>query len=181
MYPIVRMFWQMFKHRKDPKLGFFDTHESTHICMPWDLDIWMELNNGRTLTLFDLGRIPLGIRTGLHDVLREKRWGMAVAGSSPRYRKRIRMFDKFHMKSRAIGMDDKFLYIEQSMWRPNGECAGHVLIRGAVTSKTGLVRTDEIAAALNFDMSNHVLPDWVQAWIAADAQRPWPPMQNATP
>jgi acyl-CoA thioesterase FadM len=178
MYPIVRMFWQMFKHRNDPKLGFFDTHESTHICLPWDLDIWWELNNGRTLTLFDLGRIPLGLRTGLHDVLRAKGWGMAVAGSCPRYRKRIRMFDKIHMKSRAVGMDDKFLYIEQSMWRPNGECAGHVLIRGAITSRQGIVRSDEVSAALDFDRSSKPLPEWVQAWIAAEEQRPWPPMQD---
>ena len=69
MYPVVRMFWQLWKHRNDPKLGFNDEHVSSHLCLPWDIDIWMELNNGRTLTLYDLGRIPLGQRTGLVPVL----------------------------------------------------------------------------------------------------------------
>lgn len=47
----------------------------------------MELNNGRTLTLYDLGRVPLGIRTGLAATVQRMGWGMAIAGNSTRYRK----------------------------------------------------------------------------------------------
>ena len=176
MYPFFRMMWQIFKHRNDPKLGLFDTHKSTHICMPWDLDIWLELNNGRALTLFDMGRIPLAIRTNMHVLLKNKGWGLTVAGSCPRYRKRIRMFDKIHMKSRVIGTDDKFIYLEHSVWRRDGECASHVLIRGAITSSDGIVRPKDAAKELGLSEIDRELPEWVQAWIAAEQQRPWPPM-----
>ena len=65
MYPVIRMAKEIVKFRNAPALPITGTHVSQHICWPWDIDLWMELNNGRTLTLFDLGRIPLAIRTGL--------------------------------------------------------------------------------------------------------------------
>lgn len=58
MYPIIRMLHQILKYRGKP-LTLGETHVSTHYCLPIDLDVWMELNNGRTLTLYDLGRIPM--------------------------------------------------------------------------------------------------------------------------
>ena len=65
MYPLIRFAKELVKFRNAPKLGPLDAHVSTHMCWPWDLDPWIELNNGRTLTLYDLGRIPLAVRTGL--------------------------------------------------------------------------------------------------------------------
>ena len=52
MYPFLRLIKEVFKFRKAPQLGFGDVHISHHMCMPWDLDPWVELNNGRTLTLY---------------------------------------------------------------------------------------------------------------------------------
>lgn len=174
MYPYLRMFKELWKFRKAPPLGVFEPHVSAHMCLPWDIDPWMELNNGRTLTLFDLGRIPLGRRTGLERVLRQRGWGLAVAGNSTRYRRRVRMFDRVTMHSRCIGWDARFLYIEQSMWR-GGECTSHILIRSAITSAKGMIPPAELARAMGLPGESPALPDWVQAWIAADAGRPWPP------
>ena len=56
MYPFVRLAWQFFLYRKASPLGVGEIHESLHYCLPWDLDLWMELNNGRALTLYDMGR-----------------------------------------------------------------------------------------------------------------------------
>lgn len=181
MYPYARMFKELFKFRNAPRLGVFETHVSHHICWPWDIDPWMELNNGRTLTLYDLGRIPLGQRMGLHKVLKAKGWGLAVAGNTTRYRKRVKMFHRVEMRTRIIGWDARFLYIEQSMWR-GGECTSHILIRSAVTGagergKGGIVPPAEMARAFGLPPESPALPQWVQAWIAADAERPWPPMQ----
>ena len=69
MYPFFRMAYQLWLYRKAPALPILGTHVSRHRCWPWDLDPWVELNNGRTLTLFDLGRVPLGRRNGLHKAL----------------------------------------------------------------------------------------------------------------
>ena len=135
MYPFARMLFQILKHRSDAPLPPTGTHVSHHVCMPWDIDLWRELNNGRTLTLYDLGRIPLALRVGLGRVLWRNRWGLTMAGASVRYRRRIRMFERIEMRSRLICWDERFLYLEQSMWKRDDDCAGHVLYRSAVTDR----------------------------------------------
>jgi acyl-CoA thioesterase FadM len=176
MYPFGRMALEIWLHRNAPPLPLLGTHVSWHRCMPWDLDPWIELNNGRTLTLFDLGRIPLSLRTGLRAALRREGWGMTVAGSTVRYRRRIAMFDRVEMRSRCIGWDNRFLYTEQSLWR-GADCTTQVVIRSAVTSAQGIVAPARVVAAMGEAADSPGLPPWVQAWIAAEAQRPWPPQR----
>ena len=178
MYPFVRLLKVMLVHRKPDGAGFLDTHVSHHICWPWDLDPWRELNNGRTLTLYDLGRVPMANRMGLSGAMRQRRWGMAVAGASVRYRKRVTVFQRIEMRTHVVGWDDKFIYIEQSMWRGD-TCTSHILLRTAVTGKRGIVPpgevVDVIAEVTGRDIVQPDLPDWVQGWIDADHTRPWPP------
>ena len=86
MYPFLRMCKEIWANRHAPPLGLTEAHVSHHICWPWDLDFWFELNNGRTLTLYDLGRVPMAIRTGLLRHMKANRWGITVAGNTLRYR-----------------------------------------------------------------------------------------------
>ena len=74
--------------------ALLDTHVSHHMCWPWDLDLWMELNNGRTLTLLTLAACRLAVRTGMDTALKAKGWGMTVAGSTIRYRRRVTVFSQ---------------------------------------------------------------------------------------
>jgi acyl-CoA thioesterase FadM len=175
MYPFGRMLKELVVHARAESLDFDGTHVSSHICWPWDLDFMMELNNGRTLTLFDLGRIPLAKRAGLLAAVRKNGWGLTVAGSSVRYRRRVRMFDRVEMRSRSIGHDARFIYLEQSMWK-RGECTTHLLLRLAVTSKAGIVPPEQVMVALGHEPRPDDLPDWVKAWSDAEGQRPWPPV-----
>jgi len=176
MYPVLRMALQLARHRNDAPITITDTHVSRHLCLPWDIDPWMELNNGRTLTLYDLGRVPMSRKNGLFKALQNNGWGLAVAGASVRYRKRIRMFDRITMRSRGVTWDDRFLYAEQSMWLSNGDCASHALIRSAVTDSKGIVAPARVAEAMGIAGPPPQVPDWIALWIVAEAQRPWPPM-----
>lgn len=185
MYPILRFIREVASARRAAPLSPFDAHVSTHRVWPWDLDPWWELNNGRTLTLYDLGRIPMAIRLGIVETMRRNGWGFTVAGNSVRYRRRIRLFQRFTQISRTIGWDDRFLYMEQSMWH-GGECLNHMLLRVAIvggSARKGMVEPRAFMAALGHDAPSPDLPGWVRAWIEADAQRPWPPAlpQGLTP
>lgn len=175
MYPFLRLVKEFVVHRNDPPLPLDGAHVSWHRCWPWDIDPWMDLNNGRTLTLYDLGRVPMAGRVGLIRVLREKGWGLTVAGAAVRYRRRILAFQKFRMQSRVLGWDHRFFYIDQSMWRGE-DCMGQVIIRAAVTGKAGIVPPGQVREALGQgEHPGMALPGWVQAWIAAEDARPWPP------
>lgn len=173
MYPIFRFAKDMWMVRGRP-LGFLETHVSHHRCWPWDLDPWMELNNGRTLTLYDLGRIPLAERIGLNRAVLGNRRGLTVAGATVRYRRRIKAFQRFEMRGRVLGWDARFFYIEQAIWR-DGEALNHLLLRMAVTDAGGIVAPARVLQGMGLDEASPALPGWVAAWIAAEAERPWPP------
>ncbi|MBD3665564.1 acyl-CoA thioesterase [Sulfitobacter aestuariivivens] len=178
MFPFVRIAKDLWLASRQPRLeNFDDLHVSQHICWPHDLDFWMELNNGRALSLYDIGRTALAQRVGLIDAIRRERWGLTMAGSCTRFRRRIHGFERFEMRSRMVCWDDKFTYIEQSMWKRNGECASHVMYRAAVTDKDGLVRPDRVLKALGKEGSTSpAMPEWVKTWTDAEDKRPWPPM-----
>jgi hypothetical protein len=78
------------------------------------------------------------------------------------------------MRSRCIGWDDKFIYMEQGMW-VRGECTSHMVLRSAVTGAKGIVPPREVLTAAGKPVDSPDLPEWVKAWIVADALRPWPP------
>jgi acyl-CoA thioesterase FadM len=174
VYPLIRFAAETARARRLPRLGLGEAHLSRHRCLPVDLDPWRELNNGRTLTLYDLGRIALMVRSGVDRALREGGWGIAVAGASIRYRRRVRAFDRIEMRSRLAGRCARFFYFEQAMWRGE-EAASSVLIRSAVTGAEGIVATDDVLAALGEAGWRPALPGWIAAWIEAEAVRPWPP------
>jgi acyl-CoA thioesterase FadM len=173
MYPFLRLALEALLARRAPPLPPDGVHVSRHTCWPWDLDPWNELNNGRTLTLYDLGRLPLAMRTGLTRALRAQGWGMAVAGASVRYRRRVRAFHRFEMRSRMVGHDARFFYIHQAMFR-GSEALSSLLLRSAVTGPRGIVPVERVLAALGATW-DAPMPAWVAAWSGAEAQRPWPP------
>lgn len=174
MYPFFRLGLEVMLARRADPLPLDGVNVTRHRCWPWDIDPWRELNNGRTLTLFDLGRLSLAVRTGVVDTLRENGWGITVAGSSVRYRRRVRVFDRIEMRSAFIGADARFIYMHQAMFR-DGEATSSALIRGAVTSPNGIVPTEQVVAAVSRG-SPPPLPGWVASWTAAEAERPWPPV-----
>ena len=181
MYPVIRLVTEFIRFRRTPALPLTGTHVSRHMCLPWDIDMWMELNNGRTLTLYDLGRLPLAKRAGLIGAMKRNGWGLTMAGACVRYRRRIRMFERVEMRSRALCWDARFIYLEQSMWKSDGECANHIVYRAALTDSRGIVPPEKAVRAIAGHVASPPMPDWIAAWVAAEDLRPWPPMQDATP
>ena len=59
MYPFVRLIKDMVLARRAPELPILGVHVSHHRCWPQDIDVFIEMNNGRILTILDLGRTVL--------------------------------------------------------------------------------------------------------------------------
>jgi len=178
MYPFVRLFKDMLMARNLPDLPVLGTHISTHRCWPQDIDGFLEMNNGRILTILDLGRTVLAKRAGLIAACQANSWGMTMAGTSVRYRKRIRPFAKFELVSRCIGWDDKFFYLEHTIWIGK-DCAVQALFRSAITDKNGIVRPRRMFDYIGYTGDRPTLPYWAQNWTEAHQTRPWQPERPA--
>lgn len=175
MYPFVRFAWVLAAARRRPSIGPDEVAELRLTAWPWDCDPFIELNNGRTVTLFDLGRFDHGVRIGFMKILRREGWGLTVAGSSLHYRKRIRPFQRFTLRTQLIARDARWFYFVQTTWRGETPCSQGLLRTGVLDPNRGVVPTDEVAAALGYPEWRPPLPDWARAWADAEAARPWPP------
>jgi acyl-CoA thioesterase FadM len=119
----------------------------------------------------DFGRFDLAIRTGLLKFVRKQNWGLTVAGSTARFRYRLRLFQKFELHSKVIGHDDKWIYFHQKMIR-KGRIHASALVRTGVTSKSGIVKVEEVKKRMEQDIQIPPLPGWAKAWIEADEIHP---------
>ncbi len=172
MYPYLRLLKLFATKKTRKKLAIGD--ESIlpmRVCFV-DIDPFMELNNGRHLTLMDFGRFDLAMRSGLLSVVKKKGWGLAVAGASVRYRHRLKLMQKYSLHSQVVGYDDLWFYFHQKTIR-EGKIHSAALIRTAVTSKQGIVKTSEVLKIMGHEDINPTVPDWVVAWAKADELRPW--------
>lgn len=137
-----------------------------------DIDIYPELNNGRHLTMMDLGRLDLAQRTGLLRTVHEQKWGFAVAGASVRYRHRLKAFRRFQLHTKVVAADDRWFYFHQYTKR-KGKIHSSALVRAGITSEKGLVSVKKVLAALGTPDWNAGMPEWVKAWTEAEELRPW--------
>ncbi|MFC1799030.1 acyl-CoA thioesterase [Thermodesulfobacteriota bacterium] len=157
--------------RLGQNLSIDDIGELKLRVWPGDIDFYPEMNNGRQLSLMDLGRIDFAIRTGLMRIAHQKGWGFVAAGSSVRYRHRLRPFRQFVLRTRLVGHDSRWFYFHQQMVRNQKVCTS-ALIRGGLTSKSGLVLAQKVLGVMNLKDWHPELPGWVNAWIEADELRP---------
>ena len=173
MYPFVTSLREMLKVRAAPPLAPGEIHETPLRIWPWDLDLARELNNGRSLTLMDAGRIPALYRSGLFRKVYGAGMFMTMAGATVRWRRRIVLWDRVLLRTRILGWDARFFYVEQAILKGD-EAAVHAVYRVATTRGRGLVEAQQ-AASLNGWGNTPPLPDWVAEWSETESRRPWPP------
>jgi acyl-CoA thioesterase FadM len=173
MYPYFRLARVLLAAQFGPRLRFDQESEIGLRIWPGDIDFYPEVNNGRHLTLMDLGRIDLAARTGLFGVLHRHGWGLTVGGASVRFRHRVPPFRPVRLRTKLVGRDDRWFYFHQEISRGGQVCSG-ALVRAGIVSREGLVAVDEVLEAAGQPSWGPKLPEWVRAWIEAESQRPWP-------
>ena len=174
MYPVLRLITVSLTAWRAPKQAWDSVGECRFLAHPSDIDMFAEMNNGRHLTLYDLGRFDLAIKIGLSKALRDNGWGLVVAGGTVRFRRRIRLFDRVTMRTQIVGRDERWFYIHQAMF-VKGEACSASLLRTGVTEKGKVVPSERVADALDVTDAHPEPPQWAKDWIEADAGRPWPP------
>jgi len=75
--------------------------------LPNDIDINMHMNNGRYLTICDLSRVDMFIRTGLAKTMFKEKWIPIIAEHTMTYKKPLNLFRKYEVQMEIIGWDEK--------------------------------------------------------------------------
>lgn len=132
-----------------------------------DLDINLHMNNGRYLTLMDLGRMDLMIRTGLSREVLQNKWMPVVASAHMTFRRSLSPLQKFSLRTRVIGWDEKWFYIQQEFHSNHRLCA-RGLVKAALKGHSGTVPTAKILAMLGAEPESPVMTKLLKDLIEAD-------------
>lgn len=137
-----------------------------------DLDTNGHMNNGRYLTIMDLGRLDFLLRSGLWKFV-VKHKGVPILGAATiRYRLSLDPLQPFELQTRVLCWDEKWFYLEQKFVLKKGEKAGAVaavaLVKGSFWSNKTLVKPETIINDLGVAMASPPPPEAVTAWQKAD-------------
>ncbi|MFL5784116.1 MAG: acyl-CoA thioesterase [Bacteriovoracaceae bacterium] len=118
------------------KVSFLDETEYTMRVLPTDLDLLMHVNNGVYFSFMDFGRWNMIFKNGAYDLAKKNGWYTVVAGETIRFKKSLKLWDKFTMKTKMVGHDDKYFFIEQRFLK-NGEEMATGLVKVRFLKKAG--------------------------------------------
>ena len=121
---------------------------------PHDLDLSGHMNNGRYLTIMDLGRLDLVARCGLWRIVWRERLTPVVGTATIRFRRELKCFQSFLVETRIIGWLESTVVFEQrfifATGARKGEVGAEALVRAGIydRSKRRFVAVDEILRRL---------------------------------
>lgn len=158
--------------RRSGRLGPTEVGRIRLTTLLTDIDLLLHMNNGRYLSLFDLGRWDLLVRTGLWDVMKTRGWYAVVSSETVTFRKSLNLWQRFDVESRMIGHDDKAVYLEHRAV-VDGEIYARAIIRARMMKRSGgTLSHEELFAAVGRPEGVPEVDEWVHEWAAASALPP---------
>ena len=128
-----------------------------------DLDVNLHMNNGRYLTIMDLGRFDFILRAGVWKAMRRGGWMALIGAATIRYKRSLAPFQRYRLETRVLGWDDKWFYIEQRFVRGDELCAIGV-VRGLFRGREGNVPTGDVLRAAGHAVASPPLGPVTAAW-----------------
>lgn len=155
-----------------PRIGVLDQALVTMRVWPNDLDLNFHANSGRYVSFMDVGRIDLLVRMRIFRKVIRAGWRPMVGGSILLYRRSLLPLERFTVRSRVIGWDEKWSYFEHVIEKADGQLAASAYVRGVFRSSEGNVSPEEfLALAGQPGLASPPLPDVVSRWREAEALR----------
>jgi acyl-CoA thioesterase FadM len=168
---LLRTLLMMITSRRKTRKDFREVGRVIMRVMPNDLDLLGHVNNGIYLSLMDLGRMDLMIRTGKWQELGRRGWYPVAASVTVTYRRSLRLWQKYTLETKLIGFDAKAMYVEQRFVRDN-EVYVNAIMRARFLKKSGgTVTVAELGEVAGIDPTAMPIPEWIAAW-AKDAALP---------
>ena len=114
--------------------------------LPHDCDLNIHLNAGRYLSFMDVARMDLIGRTGLLRRMLKRGWRPIMGGCTITYRREIRPFERFRVRSRVAAWDEKWFYIEHIVEKSEDTFCAKATVRSLIRGKGGNIAPQEVLA-----------------------------------
>lgn len=132
---------------------------SLHVW-PNDLDLNMHMNNGRYLTIMDLGRLHMMGRLGMLTGIVTHGWYPVVGSAAILFKRSMNPFQGYDLITRMVGWDEKWFYVEQRFER-NGVVNTVGIVKGLFKKGRQLVPPQDLVNSIAPGRTSPPLPHWV--------------------
>jgi acyl-CoA thioesterase FadM len=144
-----RMLLYLLRLRQRPRTGPLETTSLEFRVYPNDLDTNLHMNNGRYLTLMDLGRLDLVFCCGLGKAMLTRGWRPVLGGSFITYRRELNPFQKFRLETRLLGWDGPWFYIGQQFYRGE-QLAAEAVVKALFLDKNGKLDSAQVMQQIGY-------------------------------
>jgi acyl-CoA thioesterase FadM len=164
MYVFFRLFRINLLSRFKKAINFFDETSVSFRVWPTDLDVFLHMNNGRYLTLLDLARFDSLIQSRMMKVLRDHQCFPVVTAETIQFKKSLKLFDRFSIKTKLLGWDEKSFYIQHIFIR-HQKVYAVAIIKGQIVKKSGgTITPNELLRFIGHKAPPPELPQWIVEW-----------------
>lgn len=144
----LRLIWILLSSCWKPRVPM-DALSSTLQTRVWlnDIDINLHMNNGRYLTVCDLNRVDLFIRTGLMKLMLQRRWSPIVSQLDMEYKKALQPFQRYQVSMTITHWDDRYFYATHT-FNIGDRIVAQGTSRAVVLGKEGVVVPEEVVESV---------------------------------
>jgi acyl-CoA thioesterase FadM len=142
------MFFSAFFRKK---ILLTDTSHLSFRVWPQEADK-KYMNNASFWTITEMGQMDFLFRTGFFKICRRHHWSPLVGSQKMVYKKSLRRFERFQLKSKLKFCDDKWFYLEQTFLK-NGQLIANSLIKVIFRGKDGNVPVSQILTSLSIEVN----------------------------
>lgn len=149
----LRLFWVLWRATRKSKLGPLNHSVVRLRVWPTDLDLNRHMNNGRYLTIMDLGRLDLLTRTGIVRLARVNKWVPIVGFVSVRFRRPLHLFQAYELHTWISHWDEKWFYVRQE-FRVGQHIYASAWLKGLLRHHRGSIAPREVLAAIDYHIAS---------------------------
>lgn len=152
----------------------FDVSRLDMRVWPNDLDVNLHMNNGRYLTIMDIGRFDLIMRMGLMREARRRKWMPVLSAAKVRFPRELRLFQKFRLETRILWWAKTHFVMEHRMiaQSPGGgdQIAAIALMLGGLYERANrrFVPVDELMQAIGVQAVSPPATPEIEAFLEAE-------------
>lgn len=160
----LRLQWLLITGGFKPSAAVVDATSLQFRVLPNDLDVNLHLNNGRYVTIMDLGRVNLMQRVGLLRPVIRNNWLPLISGLQIQFLRPLKLFQKYSLQTRLACWDEIWFYIEQVL-RSNEKDIARGIVRAQFRRGKAAVPVTEIMRAIDYSGESPELPESLGAWL----------------
>jgi acyl-CoA thioesterase FadM len=132
--------------------------------LPSDLDVLGHMNNGKYLSLLDLARTDMMIRSRVLPQLIKRQWYPVLAAETIAFKSSLKLGERFHVSTAIVGWNAEQLVVRQDFLRDSKLIAQAFILAVFLRRAGGKVSTEEVLALAGKSGPSPALPAWVAEW-----------------